>query len=574
MKQTPVHFDALIVGAGFGGIYQLYTLRNMGLHVKVVDLAGDVGGTWYWNRYPGAMSDTESYVYRYSWDKEDLRNYPWSHHYVKQPDVLAYLEHVVRKHDLRKYMQFNTELLSAEWDADADVWCVEVSTGETFMVRYLITALGLLSKANYPDIKGLDTFKGEISHTAAWCPELVLEDKHVGVVGCGSTGVQVITDVAKRVKSLTCFQRTPQYSVPSGDGPASLEYRKYVNDHYDEIVAQVKNSICGFGFIESTVPYESVSSEERERIFEGLWSKGNGFRFMFGGFCDISTNREANEAACQFIRKKISQIVRDPEKARKLTPRDYYARRPLCDGGYYEQFNRDNVSLVDLKETPITSITAEGIQTGDGTLHALDVIIFATGFDAIEGNYLRIKIRGREGKTLKDHWVAGPTSYLGVFVADFPNLFMITGPQGPFTNIPPAIEAHVELITASIQRAEMDRMKNGGQGIVEALPQAEHEWGQECERVAEGSLFKDTASWIFGTNVPGKKYALRFYFGGLAKYHQTLKSVVDDGHRGFKPLSARPTHESGDIAGKVGGASSKINISVVPCDVTQREQVS
>src|ERR1700761_1603526 len=258
MKQTKLHLDALVVGAGFGGIYQLYALRKLRLNVKVIDGAGDVGGTCYWNRYPGAMSDTESFVYRYSWDKEDLMTYPWSHHYVKQPEVLKYLEHVVERHDLRKHMQFNTELLSADWDADANLWRIETSTGQTFMVRYLITALGLLSKANYPDIQGLDTFKGEVTHTAAWRSNLSVEGKNVGVIGCGSTGVQVITEVAKKVKSLICFQRTPQYSVPSGERPVSPEYRQYVNSNYDDINAQVRNSICGFGFVESTLPFDSV----------------------------------------------------------------------------------------------------------------------------------------------------------------------------------------------------------------------------------------------------------------------------------------------------------------------------
>lgn len=528
--------DALIVGAGFGGIYQLHRLREMGLSVKVIDMAGDVGGTWYRNCYPGAMSDTESFVYRYSWDKEDLQTYPWSHHYVKQPDVLAYLTHVVDKYDLRKNMQFNTELLSADWNEDTKAWHVEVSTGETYVARHLVTALGLLSKANYPDIPGLNSFKGEMCHTAAWRPDIQLAGKRVGIIGCGSTGVQVITDIASRVKSLTCFQRHPQYSVPSGNKPVSPEYRKWVNKNYDDILCQVKNSICGFGFVESAVPFHQSSPEQRELIFEELWKQGNGFRFMFGGFCDIATNKEANEAACQFIRKKISQVVRDPEKARKLTPRDWYARRPLCDGGYYEQFNRENVDIVDLKETPITAITQEGIQTSDGVVHKLDLIIFATGFDAVEGNYNRVRIKGRGGRTLKEHWdPQGPTSYLGVSVPGFPNLFMITGPQGPFTNLPPAIEAHVELISRCIERAEKDRL-DGAQGVIEALPEAEKEWGQECDRAADGSLFKETASWIFGSNVPGKKYAMRFYFGGLANYYKYVQNMMDNGFRGFKSL--------------------------------------
>ncbi|KIW68017.1 hypothetical protein PV04_03992 [Phialophora macrospora] len=541
---SPYHYDALIVGAGFGGIYQLHKLLSLGLSVRVIDVAGDVGGTWYWNRYPGAMSDTESFVYRYSWDTDDLQTYPWSHHYVKQPDVLKYLEHVVEKHGFRKYMQFNTEMVGADWDDAAGVWRVEVGNGDVFVVKYLITALGLLSKANYPDIPGIDEFQGEMCHTAKWRPDIDLANKRVGVIGCGSTGVQVITDIASKVKTLTSFQRHPQYSVPSGDGPVSAEYREHINQNYPEIMKQVRNSICGFGFAESKTPFHSVPEEQREQVFEQLWQKGNGFRFMFGGFSDISTDREANEAACAFIRKKIAQIVKDPEKAKRLMPHDYYARRPLCDGGYYEQFNRDNVNIVDLTQTPITRITPTGIETEDGTVHEMDVIIFATGFDAIDGNYNRVRIRGRAGKTLRQHWEpAGPTSYLGVFVPGFPNLCMITGPQGPFSNIPPAIELHVELISSMIERAEQSRRVSRvlGQDVIEALPEAEEDWIQQCEREAEGSLFKETASWIFGSNVKGKKVALRFYFGGLAKYREAVRSRIDDGYRGFRPLSEQTT---------------------------------
>ena len=509
MKQ--LDFDALIVGAGFAGIYQLHSLLGLGLSVKVIDQAGDVGGTWYWNKYPGAMSDTggcqplpspfrhlqshahtyqESYIYRFSWDKEDLLSYPWKEHYIKQPEVLAYLNHVVEKYDLRKHMQFNTQLLSADWDDEKGVWRVEISTGENLTARYLVTALGLLSKQNYPDIKDIDTYKGEMHHTGKWPQGFDFTGKRAGVIGCGSTGVQVITDIAKRVKSLTCFQRHPQYSVPSGDGPVSEEYRKYVNEHYDEIFDQVRNSITAFGFKESTIPAMSVSPEERERIFQENWDKGNGFRFMFGTFCDITYDKEANEAACDFIRRKIAQIVKDPEKARKLTPRDYYARRPLCDGGYFEQFNRENVDIVDLKETPITEMTEKGIRTSDGKEHELDVIIFATGFDAVDGNYTRVRIHGRSGETLKDHWKEGPTSYLGVCVPNFPNLFMITGPNGPFTNIPPTIETHVVFITDAIKQAERNKR------VVEATLEAEKGWSETCEQLAANSLFKVTDSWV------------------------------------------------------------------------------
>jgi cation diffusion facilitator CzcD-associated flavoprotein CzcO len=324
--------------------------------------------------------------------------------------------------------------------------------------------------------------------------------------------------------------------VPSGDGHVDPSYRQWVNENYDAIFEQVRNSAVGFGFVESTRPYASVSSpEEREAIFESLWRQGNGFRFMFGGFNDIATDKVANEAACAFIRKKIRQIVKDPEKARKLQPHDYYARRPLCDGGYFEQFNRENVDVVHLQETPITSITEKGVQTTD-KLYELDVLIFATGFDAIEGNYNRVRIQGRDGVSLKEYWTpTGPTSYLGVSVPGFPNLFMITGPQGPFTNLPPAIEAHVDLISRLVARAEKGRKENK-LPVIEATKEAEQGWCAECELVAEGSLFKETASWIFGQNVPGKKYALRFYFGGLKAFYEAVQKVIDNDYAGFKPL--------------------------------------
>jgi cyclohexanone monooxygenase len=527
------HVDALIIGAGFGGICQLHSLIQIGISARVIDAAGDVGGTWYWNRYPGAMSDTESYVYRFSWDKEDLQSYPWTHHYLKQPEILKYLEHVVEKHKLRQYMHFQTEMLSADWTDG--YWKVKVSTGEVFVARYVITALGLLSRPNLPNITGLSDFGGEVCHTASWQPELQLKGKRVAIIGCGSTGVQVITAIAKEVKELICFQRHPQYSVPSGDGPVEPEYRERVNKNYSTIFEQVRNSAVGFGFDEPSRLTMSVSAEEREEIFEDLWQKGNGFRFLMGGFSDIATSKEANEEACKFIRKKIGQIVKDPEKAKKLMPTDYYARRPLCDGGYFQQFNLDHVSIVDLKATPIERITESGIQIADGSEYAVDVIILATGFDAIDGNYNRIRIHGVDGKTLKDHWSNGPTSYLGVSVPDFPNLFMITGPQGPFCNVPPAIESHVEFITEAIQHAEQTRHKSGG-GIIEATHEAESDWNAFCNKSVEGNLFKETASWIFGNNVAGKPVALRFYFGGLHKFRIELQRCIDNGWAGFKPI--------------------------------------
>lgn len=341
------------------------------------------------------MSDTESYIYRFSWDKEDLRTYPWKEHYVKQPEVLGYLQHVVERHDLAKYMQLGTELVGADWDDRLRGWRSEIrrvdedgnAVGEvkTVRSRFVISALGLLSKQNYPDIRGMERYKGRMVHTGAWPKGLDVTNDRVGVIGSGSTGVQVITALAPKVKRLVCFQRSPQYSVPSGDGAVSDEYRNWVNDNYDDIWKQTRNSQVAFGFEESDVPTMTVSPEERGRKFEEAWQKGNGFRFMFWTFNDISMNREANDEAANFIKGKIRETVKDPAKAEKLMPREIYARRPLCDGGYYKSFNYDTVDIVNLKDTPITEMTEKGIVTSDGVERELDTIIFATGFDAVEG---------------------------------------------------------------------------------------------------------------------------------------------------------------------------------------------
>jgi len=493
-------------------------------------------------------------------------------------------------------MQFNTELEHARYDEERNLWVVDCSTREAFTARYLITALGLLSKTNFPNIKGIETFLGEMYHTgyvggvqllllifpsllsfllnfmfllstSKWPQSHDFTQKRVGIIGNGSTGVQVITEIAKEVKSLTCFQRTPQYSVPSGDGPVSKEYRDSINSRWDEIWAQVRNSNVAFGFEESTVPTLSVSAEERERIFEEAWRLGNGFRFMFWTFNDLTVDGAANEEACKFIRKKIRETVRDPEKARKLQPDDFYARRPLCDAGYYEQFNRENVDIVSLKETPIQEITETGVTLVDGTRFDLDVLIFATGFDAVDGNYTRVAIQGRDGVSLRDHWAAngGPTTYLGSFVPGFPNFFMLTGPNSPFTNLPPTIETQVEFISDIVGLAESRNDKGSTKDttnalsngisvngdipqsaqtlslpthgpVIEALPESEQKWTQLCKDLCENSLFKRSASWIFGANIPGKTQTVMFYFGGLAKYRKILADVVDAGYSGFKPF--------------------------------------
>jgi cyclohexanone monooxygenase len=475
---------------------------------------------------------------------------------VYQPQVLEYLQHVVKRHDLRKDIQLNTELLSAQWDEEKSRWEIKTSNDETFKARYLVTALGLLSRQNFPNIKGRTSFRGEMYHTGAWPADADMEGKRVGVIGNGSTGVQVITALGGKAKQLLCFQRNPQFSVPSGDRPVEAEYRKKVNEDYEQIWQKAKGSTFAFGFEESDVPTMSVSKEERERIFQSAWEKGGGFRFMFGTFCDISYDEKANKEAADFIKRKIQTIVTDPEKARKLTPTQFYARRPLCDAGYYQQFNRENVDIIDINATPVEEFTPTGIKTSNGHVHELDVVIFATGFDAVDGNYTRVAIKGRTGQTLKEHWAEGPTSYLGVSVPDFPNLFMITGPNGPFTNIPPTIETHVEFISDVIATAEKkskpETLMNGSAQtngdtehclnglrrgpIIEATSQAEEAWTTLCDELSANSLFRKTDSWIFGANVPGKKNSVLFYFGGLGNYRKKLREVVDAGYEGYKPF--------------------------------------
>ncbi|MCM3844950.1 NAD(P)/FAD-dependent oxidoreductase [Pseudonocardia sp. DR1-2] len=526
---TTPDVDAVVVGAGFGGIYMLHTLRDrLGLSVRAFEKGDGVGGTWYFNRYPGAKSDTEGFVYRYSFDRDLLQEWNWSTRYLDQPDVLAYLEHVVDRYGLRRDITLGTEVTAAVYDEDAGLWRVRTSGGETVRCRYLVNALGLLARSNIPALPGLDTFAGRTVHTNAWPDDLDITGRRVGVVGTGSTGAQFIVAAAPRAAHLTVFQRSPQYNVPSGNRPVTQDEVDRTKEHFPEIWDQVRGSVVAFGFEESAVEAMSVSAQERERVFQENWDAGNGFRFMFGTFCDIATDPEANAAAAAFIRRKISEIVVDPETARKLTPTDLYAKRPICNEGYYETFNRDDVELVSVRENPIAEVTPAGVRTADGVVHELDVLVLATGFDAVDGNYRAMDLRGRGGRHIDDHWTDGPSSYLGVSKAGFPNMFMILGPNGPFTNLPPSIEAQVEWIGELIGHAE-----RGGIGTIEPTAEAERGWSRLCREIADATLFPKADSWIFGANIPGKPNAVMFYMAGHKAYREELSTVARDGYRGF-----------------------------------------
>jgi cation diffusion facilitator CzcD-associated flavoprotein CzcO len=391
-----------------------------------------------------------------------------------------------------------------------------------------VTALGLLSVINYPNIPGRDSFKGELYHTGAFPQNLSFAGKRVGVIGTGSTGLQVNTALAPQVGHLTVFQRSPQYSVPVGNRPLSRERVAEIKQNYDSIWEHVFSSMTGFAFTESKIPTFSVTAEEREAIYERAWQQGGGFNYMFGTFNDIAVDAAANEAAASFIRRKIAQTVKDPETARKLTPTDLYARRPLCDSGYYEIFNRDNVALVDCKATPIEAIVPNGIRTADGVVHELDMIIFATGFDAVDGNYKVMDLRGRDGQTMAEHWQDGATGYMGTMTSGFPNMFMVLGPHGPFSNLPPAIEMQVEMIADLVAKATREDLAS-----IEISNEAETAWVNHCDELAAGSLFSQVDSWIFGANIPGKKRTLVFYFGGVGQFRKEAADLIRKGYPGF-----------------------------------------
>ncbi|MFV9453969.1 flavin-containing monooxygenase [Rhodococcus sp. NM-2] len=521
--------DALVVGAGFGGIYMLYKLRNeLGLDAVAIDKAGGVGGTWYWNKYPGALSDSEGFVYQYSFDRDLYEQTPWKTKFVTQPEILEYLNGVVDRYSLREHIQLETGMTDAEFDEPSGTWTVRTDRGVTYRCRFLVTGLGLLSATNMPSFPGIETFEGRLVHTGAWPEDLDLTGKRVGVIGNGSTGNQVITASAPIAAHLTSFQRTPQYSVPAGNRELTPEQIQHHRDNFDAIWEQVHNSSTAMGFVESTVETFSLDEAEREAVYEKAWNEGGGFRFMFETFGDIATDEDANEEAAKFIRRKIAEVVKDPETARKLTPTDLYARRPLCDSGYYETFNRPNVTLVNVKENPIAKVTEKGIVTEDGTLHELDVLVCATGFDAVDGNYVRVDIRGRGGETLKEHWSEGPTSYLGMTTAGFPNMFMILGPNGPFTNLPPSIETQVEWIGDAVRHVSATDA-----GWIDVKPDTEAEWTQTCTDIANQTLFSKAAGWIFGANIPGKKRTVLFYLGGLKEYRSTLAAESSTGYPSY-----------------------------------------
>ncbi|TGE01141.1 flavin-containing monooxygenase [Methylobacterium nonmethylotrophicum] len=528
----PRRYDAIIVGAGFSGLYQLHLLRDrLGLSVRVLEAADGIGGTWYWNRYPGARCDSESYYYSYSFSRELEDEWEWTERYPEHGEIRRYLDHVADRFDLRRDIQLETRVSGAAYDEARNRWSVTTDDGERFEAQFLIAAVGCLSSANVPAIPGLETFAGAWYHTGRWPHEGVdFSGKRVGLIGTGSTGIQATPVIAAEAAHLTVFQRTANYSVPARNGPMDDAFKAWVRENSSELRAKARAAPNGHPFDFHDRSAFDVSPQERQAIYEAAWERG-GLRFR-AVFRDIMLDRDANETASEFIREKIRSIVKDPALAETLTPRDHLfaTKRPPIDTNYFETFNRDNVTLVDLKRTPIDAIVPEGVRTADAT-YPLDVIVFATGFDALTGPLLKLDIRGRDGLALKEVWAAGPKSYLGLQVPGFPNLFTVTGPGSPsvLTNMPVAIEQHAEWIADCIAH-----LRARGLDRIEATAEAAETWGAEVNRAASATLLPmASSSWYLGANVPGKPRVFMPYAGGMAHYRGICERVAAEGYRGF-----------------------------------------
>jgi cyclohexanone monooxygenase len=523
--------DAVVVGAGFAGMYALHRLRELGLSVHVYEAGGSVGGTWYWNRYPGARCDVESLEYSYRFSDELQQEWVWTEKYATQAEILRYAEHVADRFDLKRDIQFQTRVVSAHFDDARTEWTVTTETGESVRARYCIMATGCLSVPLEPEFDDRDVFEGELYYTNRWPHEPVdFSGKRVGVVGTGSSGIQAIPEIARSAGELSVFQRTPNYSFPARNGPLADEEQEAVKADY--VAHRLRGLVRGGGFGANWAPTlgsaAEVEPETRHRALEERWEQGG--LGVLSAFNDALIEPSANEVLADFIRSKIRAVVDDPETAALLSPDNVVGcKRPCLDSGYFETYNRPNVRLVDISDAPIERLTPKGLVTG-GVEHPLDVIVLATGFDAMTGALLRMDIRGRGGVRLADKWADGPRTYLGLAVRGFPNLFLITGPGSPsvLSNMIMAIEQHVEWIADCI-----DHMQRNGHAFIEATQAAEDTWVAGVNALAEATLYTSCNSWYVGANVPGKPRVFMVCLG-FPSYIERCKEVVANGYEGFE----------------------------------------
>ena len=522
--------DAVVVGAGFAGLYTLHRLRGLGMSAQAFEAGDGVGGTWYWNRYPGARCDVESMDYSYSFSDELQQEWSWTERYAAQPEILRYINHVADRFDLRRDIRFGTRVTAAVFDEVARRWRVETDGGDRVAARFCIMATGCLSDAQLPDIPGRASFAGRTYHTGRWPHEGVdFTGQQVGIIGTGSSAIQSIPIIARQAAHLFVFQRTPNYSMPAHNTALDRDYERRVKQSYAEFRRQARESRVGFVVERSGDSALAVDAAEREREYEKRWRRG-GLGFS-AAYADLLTDKAANDTAAEFFRAKIRAIVRDPAVADALTPTDYpLGTKRLCvDTDYYATFNRDNVTLVDLRRTPIEAITPHGVRTRAAE-HALHSLVFATGFDAMTGALMKIDIRGRGGRALADEWKDGPRTYLGLAIAGFPNLFAITGPGSPsvLSNMIVSIEQHVDWI------ADCLRFMDGrGHATIDATEDAQAAWMAHVQEVGHQTLYPLAKSWYMGANVPGKPRVFMPYIGGVGVYRKTCDEVAAAGYRGF-----------------------------------------
>jgi cyclohexanone monooxygenase len=530
-KAEGTRFDAVVIGAGFAGLYMLYKLRQLGLTTRVFETGDGVGGTWYWNRYPGARCDVESMQYSYSFSEELQQEWAWTERYPKQAEILRYINHVADRFDLRGDIQLETRVSAARYDEALKLWTVQTDKGDTVSARFLISAAGCLSAARMPDVPGLSDFKGKTYHTGTWPHETVdFTGQRVGVIGTGSSGIQSIPAIAGQAAQVVVFQRTANFSIPAWNRPLPLEEQQAWKVNYADHRKKAKATRSGILYEYSAFACGDVSEAERQREYERRWARG-GANYTHA-FNDIYSNPKANDEAAEFVRNKIRSAVKNPQVAKVLAPTDHAigTKRICVDSNYYETFNLPHVSLVDLKSTPIESIAPNGIRTSAAT-YELDNIVFATGYDAVTGSLDRIDIRGKAGLALKDKWVAGPRTYLGLMTVGFPNLFFITGPGSPsvLTNVIMAIEQHVEWISGCLAH-----MQAGHRDVAEPEQKAEDDWVAHVNDVASKTLFTGTQSWYMGANIPGKPRVFLPYIGGLSSYTDICNDVAAHTYRGFQ----------------------------------------
>ena len=522
--------DIVIVGAGFAGMYMLHRARGLGLAARVFEAGSGVGGTWYWNRYPGARCDVESMEYSYQFDEALQQEWRWSERFATQPEIMRYANHVADRFDLRRDIQFDTRVVAATYDEAAKRWTVRTDDGTETSAQFLVMATGCLSSTNLPDIKGLEDFAGDRYHTGEWPHEEIdFTGKRVGVIGTGSSAIQAIPIIARQAQSLTVFQRTANYSVPAHNAPLDPAYEARIKADYANFRARNSLQINAFGsnLPRSSIPARDMTPAERRAAFEARWQYGG--LFFLGALGDLLLDKEANDMAAEFVREKIRAIVRNPRVAELLSPKQVIGCKRLCvDSSYYATFNRPNVRLVDISRRGIDEITRSAARV-NGASFELDALVFATGFDAMTGTLLKIDIRGRGGRTLRAAWEAGPRTYLGLSVAGFPNLFTISGPGSPsvLTNMIVSIEQHVNWIADCIAR-----LRAQGRATIEARPGAQEAWVEHVNAVAGRTLYPQCNSWYLGANVPGKTRVFMPLLG-FPDYVKRCNEVVARGYEGF-----------------------------------------